>query len=83
MFIQIADGVDDATWQHHLVAGHYSTWARDAIKDEELAADFAAVEREAGLDPAKSRARIKAAIERRYTGPASAYEAPPGPGRAA
>ena len=58
-------------------------WARDAIKDEELAADFAAVERESGLDPAKSRARIKAAIERRYTGPASAYEAPPGPGRAA
>ena len=51
LFVQMADGVDDATWQHHLAAGDYSAWARDSIKDDELAADFAAVERDASLDP--------------------------------
>ena len=32
MFVQ-ADGVNDATWLHHLRAGDYSRWLRDAIKD--------------------------------------------------
>src|SRR5512147_922046 len=35
MFVQIAEGVDDATWLHHLRAGDYSRWLRDAIKDGE------------------------------------------------
>jgi hypothetical protein len=67
----IAAGVDDAIWCHHLTAGDYSAWARDAIKDEEPAAEIATVEREHGLDAQTSRARVKATIERRYTGPAS------------
>ena len=76
IFVQMAAGVDNATWQYHLEAGHYSAWARDSIKDDELAADFAAVERDASLDPQTSRDRIKEAIDRRYTGPASAGTLP-------
>jgi hypothetical protein len=52
-------------------AGDYSAWMRDAIKDEDLAAEFAAVERDRELSADDSRARIKAAIDRRYTGPAA------------
>jgi hypothetical protein len=26
IFLQIADGIDDATWEHHLRAGDYSAW---------------------------------------------------------
>ncbi len=71
LFLQIAAGVDEATWLHHLRAGHYSAWVRGSIKDEELADDFAAVERDPDLSAADSRARIKEAVDRRYTGPAS------------
>ena len=71
LFLQIAAGVDDGTWLHHLHAGDYSVWIRDAIKDDELAHEFAAVERDRGLSAADSRARIKEAVDRRYTGPAS------------
>ena len=46
LFLQIAAGVDDRTWLHHLRAGDYSAWIRDAIKDEDLADEFAAVERD-------------------------------------
>ena len=44
MFVQIAEGIDDATWQHHLRAGDYSEWFRDKIKDDELADEAAAIE---------------------------------------
>ena len=71
LFLQIAAGVDDRTWLYHLRAGHYSAWIRDAIKDEDLADEVAAVERERELDANRSRARIKEAVDRRYTGPAS------------
>jgi hypothetical protein len=37
LFQQLAEGVDDATWLHHLRRGDYSRWFRDAIKDEALA----------------------------------------------
>ena len=69
-FVDLAEGVDDDTWRHHLARADYSRWFRDAIKDEELAAEAAQVERDAGLAPAASRAAIRAAIERRYTAPA-------------
>ena len=70
LFVQIAAGVDDATWLHHLRSGDYSRWFRDCIKDRELAEEAAEVERAADLDPAESRARIREAVERRYTAPA-------------
>jgi hypothetical protein len=67
LFMQIAEGIDDATWLYHLQRGDYSRWFGDAIKDEDLAAAAAAIEAQAELTPAESRQRIKEAIEQRYT----------------
>jgi hypothetical protein len=69
-FLQLADGVDDATWQHHLKAGEYSRWFRTAIKDEALADEAAAVERASALSARDSRRYIREMVERRYTAPA-------------
>ena len=44
LFLQLGDGVDDATWLHHLRRGDYSRWFRDVIRDEELAAEASRVE---------------------------------------
>ena len=66
-FVQLALGVDDATWLHHLRRGDYSDWFQRQIKDRELAAETAAVERDTSLDANASRQRVKEAIERRYT----------------
>jgi hydroxymethylpyrimidine pyrophosphatase-like HAD family hydrolase len=70
LFVQLADGVDDETWQHHLQRRDYSDWVREAIKDEELASEVAAIEAHPDRPPAESRALVRAAIERRYTSPA-------------
>lgn len=69
-FIQMAEGVDEATWLYHLQQQDYSRWFREAIKDETLAEEVAEVEAMSDLSAAESRDRIKAAIERRYTLPA-------------
>jgi len=69
-FLQMAAGVDDRTWLHHLRGGEYSRWFRNAIKDEDLAAEATAVESDETLSPKDSRACIKQMIERRYTAPA-------------
>jgi hypothetical protein len=68
-FLQIAEGVDDETWVHHLRRGDYSRWFRAAIKDDELAAEAEAVERVGG-SPRDTRDRIREAVEKRYTAPA-------------
>jgi hypothetical protein len=66
LFVQLADGVDDGTWEHHLRRGDYSTWIRQFVKDDDLAGEVAAVERNGG-DPLATRRAIREAIERRYT----------------
>jgi hypothetical protein len=68
LFVQMAGGVDDAIWLHHLQAGDYSRWFRDAIKHDELGAEAAGIEAHPDLGPAESRARIREAVEKRYTG---------------
>jgi hypothetical protein len=71
LFLQLADGVDEETWLHHLSHGDYSRWFREAVKDDELAKLAAAVEEQAdSLTAAESRERIKAAVGERYTLPA-------------
>jgi HAD superfamily hydrolase (TIGR01484 family) len=65
-FIDLAAGVDDETWLHHLRAGDYSLWMRESIGDEELADEVAEIEEQGATD---ARGAIKAAIERRYTAP--------------
>jgi HAD superfamily hydrolase (TIGR01484 family) len=67
IFNQIAEGVDDETWNYHLQRGDYSDWFRKGIKDDELADAAAAIERDPSGD---TRARIREVIERTYTQPA-------------
>lgn len=67
VFIRLAEGVDDATWRFHLQRGDYSQWFRERIKDAGLAAEVQTVEQARGLSDTESRARVKAAIERRYS----------------
>ena len=62
MFLQIAEGVDDPTWLHHLRAGDYSRWLAESIKDPELASDVALIEKNEALDASESRARVKCKI---------------------
>lgn len=70
IFMQMADGVDDATWLYHLHRGDYSRWFRDAIKDDELAVEAEGVQD--GADPLATRKQIREMVERRYTAPAQA-----------
>ena len=51
LFAQLADGVDDETWLHHLRLGHYSRWIRDCIKDRQLADEVRAIEGRRKLRP--------------------------------
>ncbi len=71
MFLHIADGIDDETWEFHRRQGDYSRWFREGIKDDTLAAEAERVERLSRIKPAVSRAAIRAAVERDYTMPAS------------
>jgi hydroxymethylpyrimidine pyrophosphatase-like HAD family hydrolase/energy-coupling factor transporter ATP-binding protein EcfA2 len=70
IFAQMAEGVDDPTWLYHLEQGDYARWFREQIKDEELADEAERIAAAAGLSAADSRARIRQAIESRYTLPA-------------
>jgi hypothetical protein len=67
MFLQMADGVDDETWEYHLRCGDYSKWFREGIKDDALAEEARAVERDPSGD---TRGRVREAVERHYTLPA-------------
>lgn len=71
-FLQMAEGVDEGTWLHHLREGDYSRWFEEAIKDPDLAAEARAIEGDASLDAAQSRESIADMVTRRYTAPAKA-----------
>ncbi len=66
-FVEIAEGVDEETWTHHLRQGDYSSWMRDKLGDDELADEVAEVERD---EPDDSLRRVAELIEERYTLPA-------------
>jgi HAD superfamily hydrolase (TIGR01484 family) len=72
MFLQIADGVDDDTWDFHRRKGDYSQWVRERIKDNQLADELAEIEADQEAQPRDTRAAVRAAIEARYTLPADA-----------
>lgn len=69
VFLQLAHGVDDCTWLHHLRAGDYSRWLGNSINDRKLASEIKMIEANHALDAKESRVRVTAAIGRRYTGP--------------
>jgi hydroxymethylpyrimidine pyrophosphatase-like HAD family hydrolase len=68
-FVELAEGVDDETWAHHLRAGDYSRWFRESIKDDELAQEVKDIEADESLDADESRRRVAEAVEARYTLP--------------
>jgi hydroxymethylpyrimidine pyrophosphatase-like HAD family hydrolase len=70
LFCQIAEGVDDDTWQYHLDSEDYSRWIRDCIKDTDLADEVAAIEARSERSVAETRHDVCAAIAQRYTSPA-------------
>jgi hydroxymethylpyrimidine pyrophosphatase-like HAD family hydrolase len=69
-FLEMAGGVDDDTWTYHFRRADYSRWFRDTIKDGELAAAAAAIERDRFISRAEALTGLRAAIESRYTLPA-------------
>jgi hypothetical protein len=71
MFLQIADGVDDETWDFHFSRGDYSNWFRACIRDDDLADEAQQIEAEA---PEDSREKIAEIVKARYTQPAKAAE---------
>jgi HAD superfamily hydrolase (TIGR01484 family) len=70
VFLELADGVDDDTWQFHLTRGDYAYWLRTEIKDPALADEVTAIADDATLSALDSRAAVRAAVEKRYTVPA-------------
>jgi hydroxymethylpyrimidine pyrophosphatase-like HAD family hydrolase len=64
-FVELAEGVDERTWAHHLDSGDYSAWLREKIKDPDLAQEVRTLEA-AGLDPGESRRRVVGIIRQRY-----------------
>ncbi len=71
-FLEVAAGVDDDTWTYHFRRADYSRWFRDVIKDSDLAAAAATVERDRFLSRGNALAALRAAVESRYTLPADA-----------
>ena len=70
LFMQLGEGVDDATWIYHLKKHHYSAWMAEAIKDDTLANAVRQMENRQDLTPNESRKLIRSLIEERYTVPA-------------
>ncbi|QKC98463.1 HAD family hydrolase [Mesorhizobium sp. NZP2298] len=74
IFAQIAEGIDDKTWEFHLRAGDYSKWFRNQIRDKDLARETSEAENDKKLSAEESRKRVLDAVRRRYTAPATAPE---------
>lgn len=74
IFAQIAEGIDDKTWEFHLHAGDYSKWFRNQIRDKDLARETSEAENDKKLSAEESRKRVLDAVRRRYTAPATAPE---------
>jgi len=71
MFLQIGDGVDRDTYMFHLRNGDFESWMRTSIKDDELADDVANIAANRDLDLDEVRPLVHAAVEGRYTAPAT------------
>jgi hydroxymethylpyrimidine pyrophosphatase-like HAD family hydrolase len=68
-FIQLADGVDDETWEYHLGHNDYSAWIKMAIGDVDLSEVVRKSETDRSLPSRTARDSIIAAIQERYTVP--------------
>jgi hypothetical protein len=66
IFIQIAQGIDDDTWDYHLRRHDYSKWFREVVKDFELADATQAIEQDETFTPQTSREAIIHKIRNRF-----------------
>jgi hypothetical protein len=66
IFLELADGVDDETWEFHRQRHDYSNWFRDSLSDETLADAVEPIESDASLSPEESRQQIRTVVEDRY-----------------
>ncbi|CAL8480919.1 hypothetical protein [Caballeronia sp. S22] len=69
LFLELAAGVDEATWLFHLRRGDYSAWFRDGIDDGALANEARAIEADADQPAKDSLEAITRLIQPRYTQP--------------
>ncbi|WP_259720542.1 HAD-IIB family hydrolase [Synechococcus sp. CS-1328] len=70
VFLHLADGVDDETWEYHRKNGDFSKWVRAQIKDESLADELVQIEVDHVAKPNDTRAAVRVSIEALYTLPA-------------
>jgi hypothetical protein len=66
MFMQLGEGVDDKTWQHHLRKGDYARWFRGVLKDEDLAKLADSLSRNGKSSPGQSRQQLFDFIRKKY-----------------
>ena len=66
IFMQLGEGVDDKTWQHHLRQGDYVRWFREVIKDDELANRAEKLRHRGELSAKESRKQLFDFIRQRY-----------------
>ena len=69
-FMEIGDGLDDETWMHHLRRHDYSKWMRTRSRIAISRTNSSRSKSTANVTADESRARIRKAIENRYTLPA-------------
>ena len=69
MFLDLAEGVDEQTWDWHRGRGDFSGWIESSIKDSALAEELRELE-QAGLPRQEAVKAMRHAVERRYTLPA-------------
>jgi len=78
LFCQIAEGIDDETWEFHLNHGDYSCWIANSIKDEELAKEASRIESLENISALESKRLLLDAIQLSYTLPATSLLELPG-----
>ena len=76
LFTQMAEGVDDDTWLHHLRRHDFSTWFQEGIKDDSLADEARLIEDDPRLDASESRHRVLSLVRDRYTAGATGLVQP-------
>lgn len=66
VFMQLGEGVDDETWDHHLRQGDYSRWFRNVLKDDDLAQRAESLSNNGKLPASDSRNQLFEFIRKKY-----------------
>lgn len=65
-FHHLLRACDEQVVAHHVAGRDFSSWARESLQDDALAADLATIEHDGAADVAATRERLVRAVERRY-----------------